>query len=330
MQENTLTTLDLRIINALQIRPRAPWAQLAPILGANAATLNRRWRELCDAGLAWITSMDQSNWSAAALVEISCHSGANQQVATAMAETKEVIAVDLTAGGRDIVATIATRSEAELWTFLLEELPKVGDVRSVSSHPIARTFTTGSAWRARALDPSETRRITNLPTQAPSRSDVGHPELERNMMELLNVDGRASATSLGAALGESPRRVREALATMQFSGRLVQRTDVARGVSGWPVSAWYFLRVPASKMDEAAKRLDRLEEVRLITHTVGPYDLIMDVWLRTLSEVQRLENQLELRIDGVSTADRSVVLRSVKHMGQILDAEGRATGRSRL
>ncbi|WP_449371985.1 Lrp/AsnC ligand binding domain-containing protein [Arthrobacter psychrolactophilus] len=73
-----------------------------------------------------------------------------------------------------------------------------------------------------------------------------------------------------------------------------------------------------------------LEEVRLITHTVGPYDLIMDVWLRTLAEVQRLENQIELRIDGVSTADRSVVLRSVKQMGQIMDSEGRAIGHSRL
>ncbi|WP_449371986.1 Lrp/AsnC family transcriptional regulator [Arthrobacter psychrolactophilus] len=114
MPESTLSALDLRIINALQIRPRAPWAQLAPILGANAATLNRRWRELRDAGLVWITSLDQNSWAAAAVVEISCHSGANQQVAKKMAEAKEVIAVDLTAGGRDIVATIATRSEPDL------------------------------------------------------------------------------------------------------------------------------------------------------------------------------------------------------------------------
>ncbi|MCC3301679.1 Lrp/AsnC family transcriptional regulator [Arthrobacter sp. zg-Y895] len=330
MPESSLNPLDLRIINALQVYPRAPWTQLAPILGADAATLNRRWRDLHASGTAWISTFDTGSWEAGALVEISCHSGANLRVAAALAETPEAIGVDLTAGGRDIVATIAASSEAALWAYLLDELPLVDGIESVRSHPIARNVFDGSAWRVRALDAVEASRVQALHPAAGGRGGGRNAELEREIIAVLNQDGRATATAIGSALGESARHIRETLAQMSASGRLHQRTDLVRGASGWPVSAWYFLRVPASKLDAVATRLPHLDELRIVSHTVGPYDLIMGVWLKSLAEVQRLEQHLEVKLSGVSTADRSVVLRSVKQLGQILDHRGRATGRSNL
>ena len=330
MPDSSLTPLDLRIINALQIYPRAPWAQLAPILGADAATLNRRWRELHAAGTAWISTFDTGSWEAGALVEISCHSGANLRVAAALAETPEAIGVDLTAGGRDVVATVAAPSEAALWTYLLEALPLIDGIESVRSHPIARNVFDGSAWRIRALDSLEVQQVQALAPGGGERSTARNAELERQIITVLNSDGRATATAIGGALGESPRHIRDTMAQMAASGRLHQRTDLVRGASGWPVSAWYFLRVPASKLDGVTARLPHLDELRIVSHTVGPYDLIMGVWLKSLSEVQRLEQHLEVKLSGVSTADRSVVLRSVKQLGQILDERGRATGRSNL
>ena len=330
MPDSFIDALDLRIINALQIAPRAPWAQLAPIIGVDAGTLNRRWRELHAGGTAWISTFDPDSWEAGALVEINCHSGANLRVAAALAETREAIGVDLTAGGRDIVATIAAPTEAALWTYLLEELPRIDGIESTHSHPIARNVYDGSAWRVRALDAVETQQVQALALPARGRTAGPNLELERRITAVLNSDGRAAATAIGAALGESPRQIRETMAQMSDSGRLQQRTDLVRGASGWPVSAWYFVRVPASKLDGVAARLQQLGELRLVSHTVGPYDLIMGVWLKSLAEVQRLEQHLEVKLPGVSTADRSVVLRSVKQFGQILDHRGHATGRSNL
>lgn len=330
MPVSAINPLDLRIINALQIRPRAPWAQLAPILGADAATLNRRWRALRERGTAWMTTVDASKWRAAALVEISCHSGASLRLAAALAEAPEVIAVDLTAGGRDIVATVAASSEAALGTYLLEDLAKIPDILSVKSHPMARTITDGRSWRLRALDQHEAASVSGLPKQGRGRPAARNAEIEQAILAQLNIDGRASVTKIGAALGESPRHIRDLLGAMAASGGLIQRTDIARSASDWPVSAWYFLRVPASKLDDAATRLGNLGEVRLVSHTIGPYDLIMDVWLKTLTAIQHLEQQLELKLSDVSTADRSLVLRSVKQLGQILDEQGRSTGRSRI
>lgn len=55
MTENLppLSELDLALVNALQISPRAPWTELAKALDIDAATVARRWERLRTAGHAW-------------------------------------------------------------------------------------------------------------------------------------------------------------------------------------------------------------------------------------------------------------------------------------
>ncbi|WP_179014408.1 AsnC family transcriptional regulator [Paenarthrobacter ureafaciens] len=52
MQDFDFDERDLRLLHALQVRPRAPWTALAPVVGADAVTLARRWNVLQDRGLA--------------------------------------------------------------------------------------------------------------------------------------------------------------------------------------------------------------------------------------------------------------------------------------
>ncbi|MFC7564574.1 AsnC family transcriptional regulator [Actinomadura namibiensis] len=47
--------LDLALVNALQLDPRAPWSRLSGPLGVDAATLSRRWSRLTESGAAWVT-----------------------------------------------------------------------------------------------------------------------------------------------------------------------------------------------------------------------------------------------------------------------------------
>ncbi|MGW2515368.1 hypothetical protein ACWC0A_39635 [Streptomyces scopuliridis] len=122
------------------------------------------------------------------------------------------------------------------------------------------------------------------------------------------------------------RRVRDAVAAMTAQGRLDTRLDMAKAQSGRPVHAWYFLRVPAALLQRVGSVLTRIGEIRLAVSTVGQYNLILAVWLPTLGDVQWLETILEEKLPGVSIADRSVVLRTVKKEGHRLDARGHATG----
>lgn len=56
----------------------------------------------------------------------------------------------------------------------------------------------------------------------------------------------------------------------------------------------------------------------------GAHNLVLSVWQRSLADVKRLETALARRFPDLRVAERSVSLRSVKRMGRILDADGRA------
>ncbi|MGY0488641.1 hypothetical protein [Streptomyces sp. WG-D5] len=62
------------------------------------------------------------------------------------------------------------------------------------------------------------------------------------------------------------------------------------------------------------------------TAAAGPHNLVVDVWLRSLADVHSFEAHLSRRLPRLTIHDRSVVLRTVKHMGHLLDHAGRATG----
>ncbi|MDH6576360.1 NAD kinase [Kitasatospora sp. MAP5-34] len=54
--EAAVDELDLALVNALQLQPRAPWSLLGQTLGISPVTAARRWRRLSEAGIAWVTA----------------------------------------------------------------------------------------------------------------------------------------------------------------------------------------------------------------------------------------------------------------------------------
>lgn len=53
--------LDRRLVNVLQIDPRASWAKVGKILGVSPTTVAHRWQRLVDDGIAWITACPNLN-----------------------------------------------------------------------------------------------------------------------------------------------------------------------------------------------------------------------------------------------------------------------------
>lgn len=90
--------------------------------------------------------------------------------------------------------------------------------------------------------------------------------------------------------------------------------------------AWYFMAIPASQTDRVAGRLQRLDEIRAVISVVGRYNIAMAVWMRTLEDVSRLEAAIEKQLPDVRIVARSVVLRTPKLVGNVLDPTGRRLG----
>jgi len=153
----------------------------------------------------------------------------------------------------------------------------------------------------------------------------GWDSLDARLRELLSVDGRMSVHDLSVAAGASLTTVRRRLQSL-LASRLSLRCDLARPLSGWPLSAVYFASVPAERLEETSRVLSGVREVRSCAITAGPHNLVIDVWLRALGDVHAFEAHLSRQLPHLTIDDRSVVLRTVKHMGRLLDVDGHCVG----
>lgn len=319
--------VDLRLVHALQIDPRASWSDLAPVVGADAVTLTRRWNRLSASGLAWISAYRPSEGRPTfALIEVECSPGSAVATFEALAQNPDIISADFTAGSRDLIITLVAKTERDVTTFVLHGLGEIPSIRAARTHLVTDIIKDGGSWRLRELTAAEVQRIP--PVRPPrNRAPKQVPdELRRVIESELAIDGRASTSDIAAKAGTTSQRVSDAISTLRTNRELLFRTDIARPHSGWPVHAWYFMQVPASSIERLRDSLARIEEVRLAVRAASKYNLIMSVWLRNLDDVQRLEVLLERSIQGAQIGDRSLVIQTGKHLGRMLDDDGRAAG----
>ncbi|MFD7503058.1 Lrp/AsnC family transcriptional regulator [Streptomyces sp. NPDC059850] len=325
-----LDELDRGVVHALQIHPRAPWTLVGDVLGVNPVTAARRWHRLEDAGLAWVTAyprLSDARIVVTAVVEIDTEPGVGEEVAEALAADPSVANVKLTAGSRDLVAAVQAADLGELAhlsTVLFRGQP---GVRATRTHVATAVPTEGSRWRLRSLDAAQCARLEAAACPAPeaARGAPGPDALDARLLELLSTDGRMSIRDLAAASDAGLTTVRRRLGVLLASW-VSLRCDLARPLSGWPLSAVYFASVPARHLRETTRVLAGMREVRSCSITAGPHNVVIDVWLRAMSDVHGFEAHVARQVPHLTIDDRSVVLRTVKHMGRLLNRDGRCVG----
>lgn len=67
--------VDLKIVNCLQLHPRASWTLVGEALDIDPVTVARRWQRLSSTGIAWVTGRATGQGtpeSCLAVVELSC------------------------------------------------------------------------------------------------------------------------------------------------------------------------------------------------------------------------------------------------------------------
>jgi DNA-binding Lrp family transcriptional regulator len=329
----TVDELDLRIVHALQISPRAPWSLVASVTGADRATVMRRWRRMEEAGAAWITCYPViSPGLALAIVDISCAHGQTLQVAARLAADPHAVTVVACSGARDLGMEVMTRDQRDQSRYVLERLAAVQGIREVRTHQAAALYTDASQWRLGVLDAAAGRRLAasvgasvraaQLPAVGPGTAII---EAQREVAYALAADPRMPVADLAARLGVSRASAHRRL-TGLLSAQPLMRCELAQTLTPWPVSATFFLRCPADKIDVTAQALSRLREVRAVMATVGPHNLCVTAWVRSVRDVYLLESKLAARMPHVQVADRAFVIRPVKLVGQLLDENGWRTG----
>jgi len=325
----TVDELDLALVNALQLRPRAPWSLLGQTLGISAVTAARRWHRLSEAGIAWVTAYGlphPEDRGCVAYLDLDCAPARVRQIADDLAEDPHVMSIEHHSQGCDLVVAAAFTDLAVVSRYTTERLGRLPGVNAVRVHLATGFYAEGIRWRLDSLDPAQRVELhdDHVGNGPPSGARVELREEDRELLIRLGIDGRLDQAGLAAATGLSPTTLRRRLNRMAASDAIRFRCEIAARDAGRPVLATFRAHLPPDRLDEVGPQLARLPEVRLCVSVTGTHNLILSVWQRSLADVQRLETALARRFPDLRVAERRVSLRTVKRMGRILDADGRA------
>lgn len=317
-----LTAMDTAIISCLQVNPRASWAVVGTALGIDPVTAARRWKNLSDNGLAWVTAAATSIKSGTgAIVEVSCATGQAQAVAEELAGDPECMTIDINTGGRDLMLTVSSASFRSMSIYLLTRFGRVSGIRSVSSHLRLQLFSDASSWRIGSLT-AEQESILGARNSVTATSPT--TEADTQIAAYLAEDGRRSSAEISELVDLSEATVRRRISRLQSSGQLTLRCDVARESSGYPIGVWYLCRIPSDKITAAGTALGKLAPVRMCTAVDGSANLIIQAWVQNLEQVSAFESKLCRTVPSMQVLDRSILLHTVKRVGRLIGAQGQA------
>lgn len=315
--------LDLKLVHALQSAPRATWQDISRSLDIDPATAARRWQGLVETGIARVTAYPEvRRWArdhCNAFIELDLEPTARDHAVAVLSGIPQIVSISIISSGRDLFLTVLTPDLATLSQVVLQQLQQLPGLRRTRTHVITTVYGEGNHWRLDALE--DPHRVQKSPLQRTRAVWTAH---HRAMLRALD-DGRRPAAEIAARTARSGSTVRRRLNEMIAGGLLSLRCEVAQPVTGWPVAATFWARVPPDELDRTATLLTELPEVRLCAAVTGVDNLVMTLWLRSLGDIQRLEVELARRLPALTLTDRAVTLHAVKRMGCLLDASGRIT-----
>lgn len=321
-----LDETDRALVNVLQLAPRASWTVVGQVLGTNPATANRRWQRIAGEGLARVIAYPQpSAWAhqrCMAFVEVDCEPVTRQQVVEALARVPQVASISVPSSGRDLFLTVFTVDLAALSDFVLGQLNRL-QVRRTRTHMVTRLFSQGNKW---TLDTLDRARRAHLVRSAPRHEANGHavPAADRAFLLALD-DGRRTFAEIAERTSTSVATARRRLGRMIREETVSFRCETAQPITGWPVAASFWARVPPDELDRIARTLVSLREIRMCAAVTGSDNLVITLWLRSLADSQRFEAELARQLPAVVLTDRTITLHAVKRMGCLLDEAGRST-----
>ncbi|MDQ0791324.1 DNA-binding Lrp family transcriptional regulator [Streptomyces sp. B3I8] len=333
---------DVRIIRALQIAPRAPFAALAGALGLTEAAVNRRYRRLRGEGVLRVTgvvnpgALGQSRW----LVRLRCRPGSVSAIAEALARREDVNWVALSAAGYEITCAIQSRNREQREELLGRRLPRTAAVLDINAFAMLRQFLGGRGhyWAAlegvlspeqEALLGSEGSPFAEVPVVA--REPVVLTAEDERICDALAVDGRASLVDLAAAAGSTPGRVSRRLHSLLERRAVHIDVEIAAAALGYHARANLWLRVHPSAVKEVGRALAREPGIAFAAAVSGPYNVHAVAHCRDLDELFEFTSDRVGSLAGLQSMEVSPVLRHLKQAGTLLSGDrlaGPAHGRT--
>ncbi|MFF0477894.1 Lrp/AsnC family transcriptional regulator [Streptomyces sp. NPDC004284] len=332
-RESVLGEVDLALIHALQIAPRASWTQLSGVLTVSPDTLARRWETLTSRGYAWSSMLAARRGTAATLyawVELECVAGATDSTATAVSDDPYTLGVHQVTGDADLVLLVNCPDLHSLDGYLAGRVRRLPGVLRTRTQVVTQLHNRPYRSRIEQLTPGQAQHLAEITggdrrTRHPARAYPVVTELDQRIVAELAGDARRSAAELARQCDTSESTVRRRLDALGAAGVLHHHCLPAPRFSGRPVWALVTTDVPPLDVTESVAALSRLRQTRLITSVTGPHNLALAMWLRTVEELHDVTAALVRAAPALRITGTAVALRTHKIGAQVLGPDGRRT-----
>lgn len=282
--DRVLDDLEMRIVAALQVDPRAPWRKIAAVLQEPERTIGRRGNELIEAELVNIVGIRLRAESA--LLRLQCAPGTARVTAESVAQRQDSTFSYIMTGGADCVAELLFDHGA-MRNVLTTEVPAtVGLVRALS-YPILRYFRTIRRWTSEAITPEQIAALTNdfTPETAGMIPDDTLSGVDLRIANALAEDGRASLETIARRASTSETTAGRRLDWMLANSRVQIRALVEPGTLGLPVEAMLWISAAPQKVEHLGRLLATHRQVRYAVAVAGACHVVANVTFATNAEL---------------------------------------------
>ena len=300
-----MESLDRKLVHALQIDGRAPFAKIAAVLGVSEHTVARRYQRLRENGVRVRGALNRFRLGHHAwTLRLRCTPDAGPVLAQALAKRPDTFWVHLMSGGTEISCLQQVETADEL---LLDRLPR--RLVDVSAHSILRGFASPGTWRGIACLTEE--------EEAALRPEIGIAPteltpLDEQLIAVLRTDGRAGFTELAAKAGTSESTARRRVEHLRRTAVLELQLDADPALFGFATQARLWMRVQPRHLASVGAALSIHPEVYFAAATTGPANLVASVTCRGSGDLYRYQTESIGVLDGVSELEAAPVLRTLK------------------
>ncbi|MCD9154175.1 AsnC family transcriptional regulator [Aeromicrobium duanguangcaii] len=317
-----LPEIDLALVHALQVAPRAPWSAIARTIGVDPATAARRWDRLVEERLAWFVVRPSAEQLApdrdGVLLKVRCRPGTEVRVAERVAAVRGVYSVDLLAGDDDLAIVVIGRGIAAMRQMVDELVGSDPDILRTRMFFLAEVHREDGQWQLDVLTDEQKSGLERPRTGPATPPD---PETLEKITQILMEDPRMSVADIGRRLDRPEPTARRLLERVLNSGALRLGCDVVASAGG--AGRAVMLEVCTDDPLTAGHVIGAESRVVRCAAVVGPANLALVARFAALDENYDLELRAAAIVPGWRVADRATVVRSVKRQGRVLDDEGR-------
>jgi DNA-binding Lrp family transcriptional regulator len=322
MQSDATDRLDRQILHCLQLDPRAAYRRIADVVGMSEQTVARRHRRLTSAGIVRVVATAgpaqvDSSW----MMRIQCRPSAVRAMAEVLADQDNVAWVSVVGGGSEVLCSLRLRHQDESHQLLLQRLPRTAEVLGLSAHAILHIFVHGNAddWTGYddLLSAEQRARLLGAAGSedaAEPRSTAYRPEeIDRPLMTMLAVDGRATVKDLATHCKSTEARVSRRLEVLSRTDWLRFEVDIAMGMLGFHTTAVLWLIIDPSQLHAAGNALAEHSQVAFVAAVSGTSNLMASVVCHDPAELYAYISSEIASVPGVRQLEISLIMHNVKH-----------------